>query len=148
MQEHKYVALLQQFCSDLGVQDAQKMLAEGQFQADGVDFAFVHDDMTTPNYMMIFTDFGDFPRHATASILADLLRTNLYFYAGAGSPTFSLAPDTGRVVLMSTESLDELTAGKLALSVKFLAQQATEWRERAAQTAPDTQMQTHLYERG
>lgn len=148
MQEPKYVALVQQFCSDLGVQDDLQLLANGQFQADGVDFAFVHDGMSTPNYMMIFTDFGDFPSHATASILADLLRTNLYFYAGTGSPTFSLAPDTGRVVLMSTESLDGLTAKKLRLSIKFLALQATGWRERAAQSAPDSLAQTHLHERG
>ena len=95
-------------------------------QVDGINFTLLHSESDDDN-LTSACDFGEVPQALSAEILRRVLETNMIFFRG-DLPRFAINPQTGRVILMASIPLENLTAETLVDILKQHASFAQEWR--------------------
>jgi hypothetical protein len=125
--QQAYRVLLENFCT-LACLDDAKAIAEGcSFCVDDIECALIYLDHLSPDIIHCYIDFGPAPEARSAEIYRHLLNAN-YLQLASGSAAFTLSPETGHVVLISTLRLAEASPETLADLLAYHAQQALEWR--------------------
>ena len=94
--------------------------------------------------LIIFCDFGAPPESLRADALRQLMEANLYLF-GPEAPRFGCHPETGNVLYMSYQPLEQLTHDAVLQMLGALAAQAQEWNEsnRQASREPPPAASTH-----
>lgn len=125
--KERYEQLVREFCSAIGFEAADKIIAGGPFEADGVEFALTYDSYATQDKVLIYTDFGPMPTHDNIAIYYALLEENFLHAMGRGG-SFSLSSVTGNIVYIESLSLDDANPKTLYESFDRLSKEAKEWR--------------------
>lgn len=128
MNKDRFVAVIRDFCSRCGIADAMGIVHGQAVDVDGVSFSLVYSEQLDPRLLLICCDIAAVPPTGQKKVLTDLLVKNFYESASRG-PVLGISPDTGRIVMNHTETLDGLTADGLVASLQNLSQYALTWRE-------------------
>jgi len=125
--QQAYRDLVQDFCTLVCLDDA-KAIAEGcSFCVDEVECALIYLDHLSPDIIHCYIDFGPTPEARRAEVYRLLLNAN-YLQLASSNASFTLSPETGHVVLISTFHFAEASPETLADLLAYHAQQALEWR--------------------
>jgi hypothetical protein len=125
--QQAYRELVENFCA-LACLDDAKAIAEGcSFCVDDIECALIYLDHLSPDTIHCYVDFGPAPEARCAEIYRHLLNAN-YLQLASGGAAFTLSPETGHVVLISTFRLAEASPETLADLLAYHAHQALEWR--------------------
>ena len=125
--QQAYRGLVKDFCALASLDDAH-VIAEGcSFCVDDIECALIYLDHLSPDIIHCYIDFGLPPEERCADIFRRLLNAN-YLQLASGSAAFTVSPETGHVVLISTLRVAEASPETLADLLSYHAQQALEWR--------------------
>ena len=125
--KERYEQLIREFCSAIGFEAADNIIAGSPFEANGVEFALTYDSYATQDKVLIYTDFGPMPAHDNKAIYYTLLEENFLYAMGRGG-SFSLSTTTGNIVYIESLSLDDANPRILYESFDRLSKEAKEWR--------------------
>ena len=124
---HEFHELVQAFCT-LAALDNPADIAQGcSFCVDDIDCALIYLDHLSPDIVHCYIDFGVPPQEQCADVYRQLLRAN-YLQLASGSAAFTVSPETGHVILISTLRLADANPEVLADLLAYHAQQALDWR--------------------
>ena len=124
---HEFHELVRTFCS-LAALDNPADIAQGcSFCVDDIDCALIYLDHLSPDIVHCYIDFGVPPQEQCADVYRQLLRAN-YLQLASGSAAFTVSPETGHVILISTLRLADANPEVLADLLAYHAQQALDWR--------------------
>lgn len=125
--QQQFRGLVQDFCT-LASLDNPEAIAQGcSFCVDDIECALIHLDHLFADIVHCYIDFGLPPEEQCADIYRQLLRAN-YLQLASGSAAFTVSPETGHVILISTLRLADAHPETLADLLAYHAQQALEWR--------------------
>lgn len=120
-------ALLEDLCAALNVQDAQAVVRSGMIDIDGVTVYVEGRSGVYADEVVVYADLGAVPPAKAADIHRNLLEANL-FWAGTGSATIGLHPETGHAVLAYQTPMADLNGAALAAAATQFAKIAAYWR--------------------
>lgn len=126
MQQH-FIKLVHDFCTLAGLEDAGAIAEGCSFCVDDIECALIYLDHLCPDIVHCYIDFGLPPDERGAAIYRQLLRAN-YLQLASGNAAYTVSPETGHVVLISTLRLADASPEALADLLAYHAQQALEWR--------------------
>ena len=140
--QRAYRGLVNEFCTLAALDDAEAIAEGCSFCVDDIECALIYLDHLSQDIIHCYIDFGVPPEARCAEVYRHLLTAN-YLQLASGSAAFSVSPETGHVVLISTLRLAEASPETLADLLAYHAQQALEWRrnfylEEAIADEPDT----------
>jgi hypothetical protein len=120
--------LVKDFCT-LALLEHPDAIAEGcSFCVDGIECALIHLGHLMPDTVYCYVDFGEAPAERRADVYQELLKAN-YMHLASGWAGFTVSPESGHVILVSTLCLAEANPEVLADLLSYHAQQALEWRQ-------------------
>lgn len=123
---HDFRYLIEDFCKRCGLDNPGRILGGGALVVNEVSFSLVHSDELNPAAVLIYCDLGEIPPGAGARFYLDLLEANAVRDDGSA---FTLADDTGRVVLTDHHPLNqERSPDQLRETLVRLAAKAAAWR--------------------
>lgn len=125
--KERYEQLIRDFCSAIGFEVADNIIAGSPFEANGVEFALTYDSYATQDKVLIYTDFGPMPAHDNKAIYYTLLEEN-FLHAMGRAGSFSLSSATGNIVYIESLSLDDANPKTLYENFDRLSKEAKEWR--------------------
>lgn len=140
--QQAYRGLVKKFCELAALDDAEAIAEGCSFCVDDIECALIYLDHLSPDIIHCYIDFGVPPEARCAEVYRHLLTAN-YLQLASGSAAFSISPETGHVVLISTLRLADASPETLADLLSYHAQQALEWRhgfylDQAVGDMPDT----------
>lgn len=127
MSVEAYKKLIDEVCVVAGIPDPASMYAEANLQLMGIDFAMYQCVDPTPEYGIVYCDFGPLPQENRESVLMRLMQVNLML-AGVNSPTLACNQDNNHVMLATTFPVQTANAGGLVELMIGLANMAYTWR--------------------
>lgn len=127
MHRTQFVELIEAFCAHCGLAEPERILYGGPISVNEVIFSLIHNEDSNPDLLFAYCDFGFAPPGREAETYRMLLETNLSLYDGK-SPSFAIAPETGRVVLAASYALGETSGAELGKHLAKIAEQAKAWR--------------------
>lgn len=95
---------------------------------DGVGLMLLYSASVKNDRMFAFCDFGDVPPEREAAVMRRLLEMNFAVYQG-NAPSFTIDPESGRVMLLAEVPLSEATPVNVMGFLQGLSVQANEWRK-------------------
>ena len=125
--QQAYRGLVKTFCALAALDDAEAIAEGCSFCVDDIECALIYLDHLSPDIIHCYIDFGVPPEARCAEVYRHLLTAN-YLQLASGSAAFSISPETGHVVLISTLRLADASPETLADLLSYHAQQALEWR--------------------
>ena len=125
--QQQFMRLVQDFCTLAALEDPDAIAQGCSFCVDDIECALIYLDHLSPDIVHCYIDFGLPPEEQCAAIYRQLLRAN-YLQLASGSAAFTISPETGRVILVSTLRLADANPETLADLLAYHAQQALEWR--------------------
>ena len=125
--QRAYRGLVTEFCTLTALADAEAIAEGCSFCVDDIECALIYLDHLSPDIIHCYIDFGLAPEARCAEVYRHLLTGN-YLQLASGGAAFSISPETGHVVLISTLRIAEASPETLADLLAYHAQQAVEWR--------------------
>jgi hypothetical protein len=120
--------LIEGFCKLCGVDDPHRVIRGGAVMINEVAFWLIHEEKDYPGLVIINCDFGEVMPGRRNDAYRVLLEANLLLNTGSG-PAFTLARDTGRVILADRYRLDDkCRPQELYDMLCHLAAKAKAWR--------------------
>lgn len=119
--------LLQGLCAELNIGNPESVLQSGTLDIDDVTVYVEGRDEIYAEELVIYADLGAVPQDKAAEVHRNLLEANL-FWAGTGSATIGLHPDTGHAILAYQTPFAGLTPAGLASAVTQFAKIAAYWQ--------------------
>jgi hypothetical protein len=126
--KNQYRRLIEGVCRRGGIGDSKTVLERGHLAVNGIPFTLLHAEPAEPEFVLVYCDFGELPRHNRELALQRLLEVNLFLYGGAG-PGFSFNKDSGHVLLMAQFRLPAATEESVLTALGSMAAYAEEWRK-------------------
>jgi len=127
MSRDRFVTLIRDFCKRCNIDDAVGIADGGVVEVSGVPISIVHSEKIDPRSILLTCDMGECPRHNEGEFYAKFLQKNFYFSSTRG-PAFTIDPTSGRVLLVQSLDLNELTTEQLQERLSNLATEAVTWR--------------------
>lgn len=124
---HEFHELVQAFCTLAGLEHPEDVAQGCSFCVDNIDCALIYLDHLSPDIVHCYIDFGVPPQEQCVDVYRQLLRAN-YLQLASGSAAFTVSPETGHVILISTLRLADANPEVLADLLAYHAQQALDWR--------------------
>lgn len=119
--------LLEELCNELKVEDAEAVVRSGMIDINGVTVYVEGRDGVYADDAVIYADLGAVPAEKAGDIHRNLLEANL-FWAGTGSATIGLHPETGHAILAYQTPMADLTGASLAVAATQFAKIAAYWQ--------------------
>ena len=127
MSKERYVELVTNFCTLVGINQPENILVGNAISVDGFDFYLSHKEEADPMILVIYCDFGPPKKDRLLDVYQALLEANMTIY-GSNSPAFMLS-GSGNVALAYHYHLDQVTPNQLLGLCTALAEQAKEWNK-------------------
>ena len=124
----QFHTLVQDFCALAALEDSDAIAQGCSFCVDGIECALIYLDHLSPDIVHCYIDFGLPPQQHCLEVCRQLLKAN-YLHLASGNAAFTISPETGHVILVSTLRLADAHAESLADLLAYHAQQALEWRQ-------------------
>lgn len=125
--QQQFHQLVEGFCA-LALLEQPDAIAEGcSFSVDGIECALIYLDYLMPDIVHCYIDFGEAPAERLTDVYLELLKAN-YLHLASGRAGFTISPESGHVILVSTLCLANASPEVLADMLSYHAQQALEWR--------------------
>ena len=128
MSRERFVRLILDLCDQCAIGDGMSIVHGAPLEVDGVLFSLMQSERLDPRLLLIYCDIGSPTPGSEAKAYARLLSKNFYFSAQRG-PVFTIAPETGRIMMVQTEDLGEVAPLVLASKLQALVVQARAWQE-------------------
>lgn len=125
--QRTYRRLVHEYCILAGLDNGEAIADGCTFRVDEVDCSLIHLGHLSQDSFHCHIDFGPVPEAGCLALCRRLLETN-HQQLASGSAAFSLSPETGHVVLISTLKLSGASPETLADLLGYHAHQALEWR--------------------
>lgn len=135
MSRDRYIEAIRALCNLLELRGAEEITEGAPLEIDDVLFSLLYGDRANPDAILGYCDFGEISPGKELDIYHSLLSINFIMYDGRG-PSFTVSPETGRVILAMHFSLAGLKPQALLDRLTRVAGQAKEWRTHHPLTPP------------
>ena len=125
--QQQFLTLVRDFCMLAALEDPAAIAQGCSFSVDEIECALIYLDHLSPDIVHCYIDFGLPPEEHCLEVYRQLLKAN-YLHLASGNAAFTVSPETGHVILVSTLRLADAHAETLADLLAYHAQQALEWR--------------------
>lgn len=120
--------LLTDFCREVGLPDAARIISRRLVQVKGMDVTFWHVEDDDPDHLYLHFQWGVIGAGRTLSAWRLMLEANLLIYA-KGNAQIALDPDSGVVLLVVKLVFDaQLTGSVLAEKLAHYGEHGLYWQ--------------------
>jgi hypothetical protein len=127
MSMETYRKLVDEICTLTNIQKSELLYQSMDLQVKGVNFSMFYWKEISPDYGVVYCDFGPLPSENREAVLLRLLQTNLYLF-GINTPSFAIDRQTNHVLMAINIPLEKTTAEHVVLALSDFAELALGWR--------------------